>query len=103
MTAPITTAPVPPAGAAFPKKHYLNDGTSIRSWLLTHDHKRIAILYLVSVLIALFLGGILAMVIRLELLTPGPTLIEALTYNRMFPLHGLVMIFMFMSPAIPGV
>ena len=72
MTAPITTTAVPPPGAAFPKKHYLNDGTSIRSWLLTHDHKRIAILYLVAVIIALFLGGIFAMVIRLELLTPGP-------------------------------
>ncbi len=47
MTAPITTAAAPPAGAVFPKKHYLNDGTTIRSWLLTHDHKRIAILYLV--------------------------------------------------------
>ena len=90
-------------GAAFPKKHYLNDGTTIRSWLLTHDHKRIAILYLVAVLISLFLGGIFAMVIRLELLTPGPTIIEALTYNRMFTLHGLVMIFMFMIPAIPAV
>jgi cytochrome c oxidase subunit 1 len=62
---------VPPAGAVFPKKSYLNDGTTIRSWLLTHDHKRIAILYLVSVLIGLFLGGVFAMVIRLELLTPG--------------------------------
>ncbi|MGZ6130394.1 MAG: cbb3-type cytochrome c oxidase subunit I, partial [Myxococcaceae bacterium] len=103
MTAPITTTSVPAAGPVFPKKHYLNDGTTIRSWLLTHDHKRIAILYLVSVLIALFLGGVFAMVIRLELLTPGPTLIEALTYNRMFTLHGLVMIFMFMIPAIPGV
>jgi len=103
MTAPITTAAVPPAGAVFPEKHYLNDGTTVRSWLLTHDHKRIAILYLSSVIIALFLGGVFAMVLRLELLTPGPTLIEALTYNRMFTLHGLVMIFMFMIPAIPGV
>jgi len=103
MTAPITTTASPSSGAAFPKKSYLNDGTSIRSWLLTHDHKRIAILYLVGVLIALFLGGVFAMVIRLELLTPGPTIIEALTYNRMFTLHGLVMIFMFMIPVIPGV
>src|SRR5512133_480401 len=103
MTAPITTASVPPAGAVFPKTHYLNDGTTVRSWLLTHDHKRIALMYLVGTLIALLLGGIFAMVLRLELLTPGPTIIEALTYNRMFTLHGLVMIFMFMIPAIPGV
>jgi cytochrome c oxidase subunit I len=100
--AQVATAP---AGAQpeFPKKHYLNDGTTIRSWLLTVDHKRIAIMYLVGTTIGLLLGGIFAMVIRLELLTPGPTIIEALTYNRMFTLHGLVMIFLFMIPAIPGV
>ena len=73
MTAPITTTAAPSSGAAFPKKSYLNDGTTIRSWLLTDDHKRIAIMYLVrSLIIVLFLGGIFAMVIRLELLTPGP-------------------------------
>src|SRR5215475_9100177 len=103
MTAPITTAAVPPSGPVFPKKSYLNDGTTIRSWLLTVDHKRIAIMYLVGTTFGLFLGGIFAMVLRLELLTPGPTIIEALTYNRMFTLHGLVMIFLFMIPAIPGV
>ena len=79
MTAPITTTASPSSGAAF--KSYLNDGTSIRSWLLTHDHKRIAILYLVGVTITLFLGSIFAMVIRLELPHPGAQepVIEALT------------------------
>src|SRR5215470_8133981 len=102
MTAPITTTTTAPSEPVFPKKSYLNDGTTIRSWLLTHDHKRIALLYLAGTIFGLFLGGIFAMVIRLELLTPGPTIIEALTYNRMFTLHGLVMIFMFMIPAIPS-
>ena len=62
-----------------------------------------AIMYLVSVLIAFLLGGIFAMALRLELLTPGPTIMGANTYNRMFTLHGVVMIFLFMIPAIPGV
>ncbi|HVE87673.1 MAG TPA: cbb3-type cytochrome c oxidase subunit I [Myxococcales bacterium] len=82
---------------------YLAGGTTIRAGLLTVDHKRIAILYLVSVLVGLFLGGMFAMAIRLELLTPGPTIMEALTYNRMFTLHGVTMIFLFMIPAIPSV
>jgi cytochrome c oxidase subunit 1 len=92
-----------PAIYQFPEHHYLNNGTTVRSWLLTLDHKRIALLYLSVVLVSFLLGGIFAMVIRLELLTPGPTIIEALTYNRMFTLHGVVMIFLFMIPAIPAV
>ena len=68
-----------PAGAVFPEESYLNDERRIRSWLLTLDHKRIAIMYLVGSLIGLFLGGVFAMVLRLELLTPGPTIIEART------------------------
>ena len=60
-------------------------------------------MYLVSVLLAFLLGGIFAMALRLELLTPGPTIMGANTYNRMFTLHGVVMIFLFMIPAIPGV
>src|SRR5450432_872812 len=103
-SAPATSAPaISPAVYTFPKHHYLNNGTTVRSWLLTLDHKRIALLYLSVVLVSFLLGGIFAMVIRLELLTPGPTIIEALTYNRMFTLHGVVMIFLFMIPAIPAV
>ena len=60
-------------------------------------------MYLVSVLIAFLLGGIFAMALRIELLTPGPTIMGANTYNRMFTLHGVVMVFLFMIPAIPGV
>ena len=86
-----------------PAVNYLNADRGVRSWLLTLDHKRIGIMYLVSVLIAFLLGGIFAMAIRLELTTPEPTLMGANTYNRMFTLHGVVMIFLFMIPAIPGV
>jgi cytochrome c oxidase subunit 1 len=80
---------------------FLTDGTTVRSWLLTTDHKRIAILYFVSVAFFLFLGGLLALALRLEHLTPGPTIMSAYTYNRVFTLHGVVMVFLFLIPSIP--
>ena len=86
-----------------PAVNYLNADRGVWSWLTTIDHKRIGVMYLVSVLIAFLLGGIFAMALRLELLTPGPTIMGANTYNRMFTLHGVSMIFLFMIPAIPGV
>jgi cytochrome c oxidase subunit I len=87
----------------YPRHHYLNDGKTVLSWLGTLDHKRIAILYLGTVLTTLLLGGTFAMLVRLELLTPGPTIMNALSYNRSFTLHGVIMVFFFMIPAIPGV
>src|SRR4051794_38034705 len=87
----------------YPAVNYLNADRGVWSWLTTVDHKRIGIMYLCSVLIAFLLGGIFAMALRVELLTPGPTIMGANTYNRMFTLHGVVMIFLFMIPAIPGV
>jgi cytochrome c oxidase subunit 1 len=86
-----------------PRVHYLNDGQTIRSWLLTTDHKRIAILYLFSISAAFLLGGTFAGVIRLELLTPAGDLVSDDTYNKLFTLHGIVMIFMFLIPSIPAV
>jgi cytochrome c oxidase subunit 1 len=88
--------------AAVPPKNYLNIETTVKSWLLTRDHKRIGLMFLVCVIGALFLGGVFAMAIRIELLTPDETVMSAQTYNRMFTLHGLVMIFLFMIPAIPS-
>jgi cytochrome c oxidase subunit 1 len=87
----------------YPAVNYLNADRGVWSWLTTVDHKRIAIMYLVSVLIAFLLGGIFAMAVRVELLTPDATVMSANTYNRMFTLHGVVMIFLFMIPAVPGV
>jgi cytochrome c oxidase subunit I len=97
--------PVPEAHGDHHESHlnYLQDGTTVKSWLLTIDHKRIAILYMLSVLTFFLVGGIYALLIRIELLTPGPTIMDALTYNRTFTLHGVVMIFLFMIPAIPGI
>ena len=91
------------AEPAYAKVNYLNADRGVWSWLTTVDHKRIGIMYFVSVLVAFLLGGILAMALRIEHLSPEPTIMSANTYNRVFTLHGVVMIFLFMIPAIPGV
>jgi cytochrome c oxidase subunit 1 len=83
--------------------HYLNASFGVRSWLLTTDHKRIGLLYLISVTLFFFVGGAFAVWIRLELLTPGGDLVQAETYNKLFTMHGLMMIFFFLVPAIPAV
>jgi cytochrome c oxidase subunit 1 len=98
---PQTTPPPLPPGP--PRLHYLNVAFGARSWLLTTDHKRIAILYLVSVTVMFFLGGAAATLIRLQLMTPDNTLLELDTYNKMFTAHGVIMVFFFLIPAIPAV
>ncbi|MFT3837858.1 MAG: cbb3-type cytochrome c oxidase subunit I [Myxococcaceae bacterium] len=82
---------------------YLHASHGVRSWLFTTDHKRIGVMFLVLVLSAFFLGGVFAMALRLELLTPGQTLMSRLAYNRMFTLHGVVMVWLFLIPSIPSV
>jgi cytochrome c oxidase subunit 1 len=72
------------------------------SWLNTRDHKRVGVMFLVAVLTAFLLGGVFALLIRLKLLQPGPFFIDALSYNRLFTLHGIVMIFLFLIPSIPS-
>jgi len=86
-----------------PKKNYLNNGTTLKSWLLTKDHKRIAIMYLITVSLFFMTGGIYAATIRLELLTPASDLLNTNTYNKVFTAHGILMIFFFLIPAIPAV
>jgi cytochrome c oxidase subunit 1 len=86
-----------------PQPDYLNVNYGVWSWLFTIDHKRIAILYLVSVTLMFFVGGAFAVVIRLELATPKGDLVEADTYNKMFTMHGVVMLFFFLIPSIPAV
>ena len=88
---------------AFPEKHYANAEYGIRSWLLTTDHKRIALLYLVSVSGFFFIGGIFAAMIRIHLLTPAGYLVTPETYNKLFTMHGVAMIFFFLIPAVPAV
>jgi cytochrome c oxidase subunit I len=85
-----------------PRTHYLNATYGIKSWLLTKDHKRIALLYLASVTFFFALGGLFAVAIRLELLTPQGDMMQAETYNRVFTMHGVAMVFFFLIPAIPA-
>ncbi|HUF42635.1 MAG TPA: cytochrome c oxidase subunit I [Verrucomicrobiae bacterium] len=85
------------------REHYLNVAYGVRSWLLTTDHKRIAWLYLVSITLFFFLGGLFAVLMRIELLTPQGDLVQAETYNKLFTMHGVIMIFFFLIPSIPAV
>ncbi|MBI5547277.1 MAG: cytochrome c oxidase subunit I [Deltaproteobacteria bacterium] len=91
----------PPIEQSSPS-NYLTARRGLASWLFTLDHKRIAVMYLVSVLTAFALGGVLAMLVRLKLLFPGEALMSPDTYNRVFTLHGVIMIFVFIIPAIPA-
>jgi len=86
-----------------PQRHYLNDGHSLLSWLLTKDHKRIAIMYLMSISIMFFIGGLFAVGIRFELATPQGDFVSADTYNKFFTMHGVIMVFFFLIPSIPAV
>lgn len=82
-------------------KNYLNVETTIWSWLSTKDHKRIGVMFLVSVTLFLLVGGIIALLIRLEHLQPSGTIMSPNMYNQMFTLHGVIMVWLFLIPAIP--
>jgi len=85
------------------QKNYLNAENGLKSWLLTQDHKRIAILYLLSVTVFFIVGGLFAALIRLELTTPAGDMLDSNTYNKVFTAHGVVMIFFFLIPSIPAI
>ena len=99
-TAVIDSTQTPPPQE---ETNYINAEYGILSWLFTIDHKRIAILYMISVTILFFLGGVFALLLRLELLTPQGDLFTSDTYNKLFTLHGVIMIFFFLIPAVPSV
>ena len=86
-----------------PHENYLNATYGLKSWLLTTDHKRIALLYLGSVTVFFFIGGLFATLIRIHLLTPTGYLVTPETYNKLFTMHGVAMIFFFLIPSIPAV
>jgi cytochrome c oxidase subunit 1 len=83
--------------------NYLRADAGVLSWLLTTDHKRIGLMFYVLVVFGLVLGGVFALLLRTELLTPDRTIMDAITYNRMFTLHGITMVWLFMIPSIPNV
>lgn len=88
--------------SAHVEKNYLNEQKGLKSWLWTLDHKRIGVMYLYAIMIAFFIGGLLATLIRLELLRPGEDIMGPDTYNQFFTLHGAIMIFLFIIPSIPA-
>ncbi|MBT5828695.1 MAG: cytochrome c oxidase subunit I [Candidatus Latescibacteria bacterium] len=90
------------SGYAAPETNYINNGYGLKSWLLTKDHKRIAVLYMISISIFFAVGGLFAGLIRLELLTPQGDFAHSDTYNKLFTMHGVVMIFFFLVPSIPA-
>src|ERR1700735_4659799 len=88
--------------ARIPKMNFLTKENGLLSWLLTGDHKRIAMLYLISITFFFFIGGAMAGLIRMELLTPPSDLLAADTYNKVFTAHGIVMVFLFLVPSVPA-
>src|SRR5215472_3751187 len=80
---------------------YLTSELGIKSWLLTTDHKRIALLYISSVTFFFFIGGVAALLMRLELMSPEGWLVQSETYNKLFTMHGIIMVWFFLIPSIP--
>jgi len=101
----INATPSPAvAPSAEPVDNYLTYTRGFLSWALTLDHKRIGVMYMFSVLFSFLIGGIFALLVRTELLTPGPTIpgVDANTYNQFFTLHGAIMVFLVIIPSIPA-
>ncbi|MEK4031871.1 cbb3-type cytochrome c oxidase subunit I [Methylocystis sp. IM3] len=88
-------------GIAAPQESYLTDGTTLKSWLFTTDHKRISLLYLATITFFFFIGGFAAALIRYNLILPEGVLDSPETYNKLFSLHGVVMVWFFLVPAVP--
>ncbi len=86
-----------------PERNYLNAGVTVKSWLTSTDHKRVALLYLSAITGFFLIGGIAATLIRLNLLTPTGSLLKADTYNKSFTIHGVIMVWFFLIPSIPTV
>jgi cytochrome c oxidase subunit 1 len=83
-------------------ENYLSEH-SVRSWLLTTDHKRIGILYLLSIIVYFAIAAVAAGLMRLQLLSPNNDLVLPETYNKLFTLHGVMMVWFFLIPSIPSV
>ncbi len=101
MTTIDVTRPLPePRGHEV--DNYLTHTTGLMSWLGTLDHKRIGIMYLVSVLTSFFVAGIFGLLVRTELIAPGQTIMDQDTFNQMFTLHGAIMVFLVIIPSVPA-
>lgn len=83
--------------------HYLNESYGVKSWLLTTDHKRIAVLYMVSITFMFLVGACAAALMRIQLLDPAGAIVQPETYNKLFSIHGIIMVWFFLIPSIPAV
>jgi cytochrome c oxidase subunit I len=98
-----TAAPtIPFLDPTYEHENYLNASYRVKSWLLTVDHKRIAILYMISVTFFFLIGGAAATLMRVELLSPTGGIVDVETYNKLFTIHGVMMVFFFLIPSIPA-
>jgi cytochrome c oxidase subunit I len=97
-----TVAEIQEAPSESSRVHYLNASYGVKSWLFTTDHKRIALLYLGSITFMFLVGGIAATLMRLHLIEPQGALVEPETYNKLFTMHGIIMVFFFLVPSIPA-
>jgi cytochrome c oxidase subunit I len=97
-----TVAEIHEAPSESSRVHYLNASYGVKSWLFTTDHKRIALLYLGSITFMFLVGGIAATLMRLHLIEPQGALVEPETYNKLFTMHGIIMVFFFLVPSIPA-
>ena len=102
LDTPHAAIEAPELEQGIPRMNYLTNGYGWKSWLFTLDHKRIAVLYLISISVFFALGGIAAGLVRLNLLSPHGAIMQPETYNRMFTAHGVIMIFFFLIPSIPA-
>src|SRR3954470_22819428 len=100
--AAITTDQHGHGGHGEPGVDYIRNKKGLMSWLITLDHKRIGVMYLISVMVFFVFAGVMALLVRAELFTPGRTIMDPDTYNRVFTLHGVVMVFLFIIPAVPA-
>ncbi|AKU92806.1 cytochrome c oxidase subunit I [Vulgatibacter incomptus] len=98
----IANVPTSESPESLPKVHYWNATKGWKSWAFTVDHKRIGMMYLMAILTTFFIGGIFAILVRLQLLNPGGMLVGNKVYNQIFTLHGVVMVFLFLVPSIPA-
>jgi len=103
MSIAVEPQPAPAVPKQPPPRNYLNTSYTVASWLLTTDHKRVGLLYLFAITFFFMIGGAAAVLFRLDLMTPEADLVETETYNKLFTLHGVMMIFFFLVPSIPAV
>src|SRR6266496_1011279 len=103
MSAVIETRPAETLVSERTPKNYLTEGRTLKSWLLTTDHKRIGLLYLFSIIFFFAIAAVAAALMRLELITPQGDLVLSETYNKLFTVHGVLMVWFFLIPSIPAV